>query len=147
MEQGLLGCLRPLALQVQVDEHRHLGPEHPGVEGLGQIVDRPGGIASQGLMRLPADGGQEDDGDVPAPLSLLDVQSRLEAVEARHLHVEQDHGEVAGEDTLERFVSRPGQHEVLPQWLEDLRQGHEVLPAVVDEENAGSRICAHAALR
>ena len=84
-----------LRLLVQLDEDAHLGPQHPGVERLRQVVDGAGGVAAEGLVRLAVDRGQEDDRDVPRPLAALDVRRGLEAVHAGHLHVEQDERDVA----------------------------------------------------
>ena len=143
VEQGPLGHLGPLALQVQVHEHGDLGPKDPRIERLRQVVHRSGGIPLQCLMGLPADGGQEDDGDVPASLPLLDVGGGGEAVEAGHLHIEKDAGEIRGQEALEGLVAGTGEHQVLAQGLEDLAQRHQVLLAVVDQEDAGAGIVVH----
>src|SRR5690606_39675393 len=56
---GLLGqlaleqpglVLEPLLDLEQLDEDLHLRAEHPGVEGLGEVVDRPGGVAAEDLV-------------------------------------------------------------------------------------------------
>ena len=49
---GLLAQLPVLA--VQLDEDRDLGPQHPRVERLGQVVDGARGVAAEGVLRLPS---------------------------------------------------------------------------------------------
>jgi len=61
-------------------------------------------VAFQDVARLLADRSQEDDGDVPALLPLPDAGSGIEAVQARHLDVQQDDREIIVEQSLEGFV-------------------------------------------
>ncbi len=72
------------------------------------------------MVGFPADSRQENDRDVPASLPLLDVGRGLEAVETRHLDVEQDDGEIVGEETLQRLITGRGEHQVLAQGLKRL---------------------------
>ena len=65
-------CELPV-LVPQVDEDRDLGPQHPRVERLGEVVDRAGGVAAQRQVGVAVGGGQEDDRDVPRPLPAFDV--------------------------------------------------------------------------
>ena len=60
----------------QVDEDRDLRPQHPRVEGLGQIVDGADGVAAQGEVGVPVGRGEKDDRDVPGALTALDVTAR-----------------------------------------------------------------------
>ena len=50
----------------ELDEHRHLGPQHPGDDRLEQEVHRAQLVAGQHLLLVAGVGGQEDDGRVPA---------------------------------------------------------------------------------
>ena len=52
------------ALVEEIDEDGDLGAQHPRVEGLGDVVDRPHLVAAELLVELAADGGDEDDRDV-----------------------------------------------------------------------------------
>ena len=94
-----------LALRPQVDEDRDLGPQHPRVERLGEVVDRAHRVPAQRELGVAVGGGQEDDRHVPGALAALDVLGRLEAVHVGHLRVEQDHREVVDEQLLERRLA------------------------------------------
>ena len=125
-------------LLVEGHEHRHLRPQHLGLERLGQVVDRPRLVAPQLVLGLPADGGEEDDGDVGAAGPALDQPGRLVAVHPRHLDVEQDHREVVDEHLAEGVGAGGGPGDVDVEGLEGGLQGEEVVGPVVDDEDAGA---------
>ena len=116
-----------------------LGAQHPRVERLGQVVDGARRVAAEGVLRLPVDGGQEDDRDVLGPLPALDVRRGLEAVHARHLHVEQDHRVVVGEQRLQRLLAGGRADQGLAEGDEDRLEREQVLRPVVDEQDPRRR--------
>jgi hypothetical protein len=61
---------------------------------------------------------QEDDRRVPGALPLPDQLCRLEPIQVRHLHVEQDHREVLVQQLTQRLPPRLRLHQVLAQALE-----------------------------
>jgi len=124
-----------VALEVQVDEDRDLGLEHPGIERLGQVVDRSGRVAAERLLRRPDRGGQEDDRHVTRLGVLLDPRGRLEAVHARHDDVEQDDREFLGEQGLQRLLAGLDGHQDLVQRGQDRVQRDQILHPVVDQED------------
>src|SRR6185437_9142976 len=131
---GLLPQL--LVLLVQVDQHRDLAAQDLGLERLEDVVDRPDLVAAEDMLAVLRDRGQEHDRDVPRALTLLDQLGRLEAVESRHLDVEQDHREVvAVEQEPQRLLARACPDELVPERLEDRRKREQVLRPVVDEED------------
>src|ERR687888_156390 len=119
--QPLLVARELLPLLVQLDEDGDLRAEDLRVEGLEDVVDRAGLVAAEDLPAVLADRRQEEDRDVPRALPLLDQLGGLEAVEARHLDVEEDDRELLLEPVAER--------------LEDRLEREQVLGAVVDEED------------
>ena len=132
-----------LALQaVQLDEHRDLGPKDGRVERLEQVVDGADLVAAEHGVLVAAGRGQEDDRDVGAAVALLDHGRRLEAVDAGHLHVEDDHCEVPGQQMAQGLLPRPGPHHGVAEGFEHGLHGEQVLGAVVDEEERG--VASHA---
>jgi hypothetical protein len=79
---------------VQLDEDRNLRAEHLRAEGLEDVVDGAGRIAAEYVLLVFRNRRDEDNRDVPRALALLDQPRCLEAVEHRHLDVEQDHRHV-----------------------------------------------------
>ena len=59
----------------------------------------------------------------------------LEAVHLRHLHVQQDDGELVGQEPLERLPPGLGLDEVLPQALEHRLERDEVGGLVVHQQD------------
>ena len=55
------------------------------------------------VVRLVADGGEEDDRQESGALAPLDQLGGLEPVQVRHLHVEHDDGELVIEQRPEGF--------------------------------------------
>jgi hypothetical protein len=139
LDRKLLG-LEPklLVLLVQVDEDCDLAPQDLGLERLEHVVDRADLVAPKDVLLILGERGQEDDRDVPRALSFLDQRGGLEAVESRHLDVEQDDREVvAAEQEPQRLVARADADQLLGERLEDSLERDQVLRAVVDEEDGG----------
>jgi hypothetical protein len=143
--QALLARLERRVLLVQIDEDRDLRAQDPGVVRLEDVIHGAGGIAAEDVVRLLADGRDEDDRDVLRALPLLDELGGLETVHPRHLDVEEDHGEIVLEQALERFFSGACVDHIELERVEHRVQRHEVLGLVVDEQDA--RCLGHAALR
>jgi hypothetical protein len=80
-------------------------------------------------------GRQEDDRDVLRALTRLDQARGLEAVDPRHLNVEQDDGEVVEEELAQRLVARVRPDQRLIERLEDRLQREQVLRPVVDQQD------------
>src|SRR6266508_437446 len=143
---GLAAKLR--VLLVQLDEDGDLGAQDLRAERLEDVVDRAGRIAPEDLLLVLRDGRDEDDRNVLRPFALLDQRSGLEAVEIRHLDVEQDDRDVVLQELAEGVHTGVGIKKVLVERLEDPLEGEEVLGAIVDEEDVRhqapvvSRTCA-----
>src|SRR4029079_262621 len=116
-----------LGLLMQVDEDGDLRAQQLGVERLEDVVDRAARVAAEDVLRVLADGGEKDDGDVLRPLALLDERCGLEAVQLRHLHVQEDEREVVLEKSRERLLARGGLYEIAAERLEHGLEGEQVL--------------------
>jgi hypothetical protein len=92
------------------------------------------------VLFVLGDRGDEDDRDVLRALALLDQLRRLEAVEQRHLDVEQDDRDVVEQQLAERLFGRMDSHRALivgagatSEQVSDCRRradaGHPVLAA------------------
>ncbi len=136
----LLGApLRLLGQQEELDEHPHLGAQDLGHHRRHDVVDRAQRVALRRMHLVVVVGRDEDDRHVRRALAAADERRRLEAVEARHVHVEQDDGEVALQDFLQRVLARARRDHVLLQILEDGLQHEPLVRAVVDDQDVGAR--------
>jgi hypothetical protein len=111
-----------------------------GVERLEQVVDRPRLVGRRHAPSIPVLGRDEEDGHHRAELACLDEPGRLEAVRARHLHVEQDEGELLFLDPLQRLRRRHRAHGADGQRLEQRLEGEKVLGPVIDDQDCVLRI-------
>ena len=73
---------------------------------------------------------------MPRLLTLLDELRRLQTVETRHLHVEENHGERLPEELQERLFARARLDQPHFEGLQGPFQREEVLGPVVDEQHA-----------
>src|SRR6185437_12986866 len=69
------------------------------------------------------------------PFPRLDDLGDLEAVHARHLHVEENRRKLGLQHAAQRFRAGVGAHQFLAEGFENRLQCQEVLGAVVDEKN------------
>jgi hypothetical protein len=122
-------------LDVEVDEHADLGAQDLRLERFEDVVDRAHRVALKDVFLLLADRGEEDDRNVLERLARLDQLRRLEAVHARHLHVEQNDGEVPLEQATQRLLARRGADDALSQRLENRLEREKILRPVVHDED------------
>ena len=122
LELALLGIAKQLALPLQlplleekIDEHRDLRSQHIGVERLEDVVDGTHRVALEHIRVFFADRAQKDDRDRARSLARLDDLGHLEAVHARHLHVQKHHREIEGQHLPEGLGSRARAHEHLAE--------------------------------
>ena len=130
------GQVRELAASAgELDEHGHLRAQHVRVVGLQQVVDPACLVAAHDLALMGALRGEEDDRRLAGALARTDQVGELEAVDPRHLHVEQDHREVPVEQQPERIVPVRGARQPMAERRKRRLEGEEVLGPVVDEED------------
>ena len=81
--------MQPRHQELQFQMGPHPGQQFPGAKGLGDIVLAADleGATDGGLV---AHGGDEDDGNGPGALVVLQLATEFEAVDVRHHDVEQD---------------------------------------------------------
>jgi hypothetical protein len=141
-QRGLV-LLKPLLLDMQRDEGVHLPAQHVRVEGLHHVVRRAHLVALHQVRLVAAVRGEEDDGRVARALPLADEARRLEAVQFRHLHVQQDEREVLPQQPAQRL--RPGRrlHQPLAERLQDCLQGKQVGRMVIHHQDAGGDLLRH----
>ena len=135
--QQLLALGEGAAALVALDEHLDLRAQHDGIQRLEEVVDGARLVAAKDVVRLLADRRDEDDRHRPRALAGADQLRRLEAVQAGHLHVEQDHREVVLQQRAQRLVARPRRHEATFGRGQHRLQREQVLVAVVDEQDRG----------
>ena len=133
--KSLLTFLEGARLPFQIDEHVDLRTQDRGIERFDDIVDGSGRVSLEHMTLLGADPGQKDNRDVSRLLQLLDNSRRLEAVETRHLNIQQDQSEVCLEEMLQGLLARRSANEVAVGRFEDSLECSEVLWAVVDQKD------------
>jgi hypothetical protein len=74
---------------------------------------------------------------IGGPLPLADERRRLEAVHARHAHVEQDDGEVVLQDVAQRLAPRARRDDVAVGPRQQVLQRDQAVQLVVDDEDVG----------
>ncbi len=119
----------------QLDEDRHLRPQHVGRDRLDQVIHGADVVAAEHVRRAPVVGGQEDDRRLLRSRPLADQRGRLVAVDVGHHDVEQDQGEVLLEDLAQRLAPGPRPDNPVVRLVEHGLEGDQVLVAVVDDEN------------
>ena len=93
MAQALQGTAIALVLQQRL----HLGLKDMRVKGLEQVVDRPAGVAFKYCVGGMGGGGQKDNRRHARALAAAHQACDLEAVHARHAHVQQHQVDVVGQ--------------------------------------------------
>src|SRR5438309_417766 len=109
-----------------------------GIYRLEQVIDRAVFVSFEDVCGFTAERRDEDDGDVPGLLPLLDQLRRLEAIEPRHLDVEQDHRERLSQELQERLLTGLCFHQPRAERLQHAFQREEVLGPIVDQQHAGN---------
>ena len=128
----------------ELEEGRHLGPQHPGEDRREDEVDGAAGVRRRGLQLVAAEGGQEDDrGELrlgPQP----DQLRRLVAVQGRHPHVHHDHGEALADDGLEGGALGAGLDHPVTERREHRAERPAVRRVGVDDEDGACLRFRHA---
>ncbi len=84
------GVARRRRFRLAAAQHRpEPGQEHPGAEGLDDVVVGPQLQARHDVRLLPL-GGEDDDGDLPGPGVLLEFPAHREPVHPRQHQVQDD---------------------------------------------------------
>ena len=74
-------------------------------------------------------------GVVRVPLARADERRRLEPVDARHVHVEEDEREVLLQQAAQRLGARPRGHQPQLGRRQDAVEDEEFLAAVIDHQH------------
>jgi hypothetical protein len=82
-------------------------------------------------------GRDENDRRVRGLLAAANQRRGLEAIEPRHVHVEQDQREIVFEHLAQRVVARGRRVEVLLQILEDGAVDEQLVGPIVDDQDVG----------
>ena len=123
---------------IELDEHGDLRAQHVGNDGRGDVVDRAQRVAAR-LVDLVAVRGDENDGRMLRAWPLTDEPRRLEAVHDRHVDVEENGSEVAGQQTAQRIAAGADADDVRPELGEHRLQRRELVRVVVDDEDVDAR--------
>src|SRR5687767_6637825 len=97
----VLAAPERLSSPPQLHEGRQLTSKNVGIDGFGQIVDRPLGVSPLDVLGIVMDGGDEDDRYLSRALPTADDGRCLEPVHLWHLNVEQNDRELLPEKMFE----------------------------------------------
>ncbi len=126
-------------LQMQVDQHLHLGAQDERVDGLEHHVDRASRIGLEQVRLVAEHRGQEHDGDPGGAPALADQRGGLITVDAWHVQVQQDDREVLVQEPPQGLFAGPGDHDVVAQFLQRAGGGEGVALVVVDDQHLGAQ--------
>ena len=129
------------AALVELAEDLDLRAQHDRIDRLEEVVHRAGAVTAKDVLGRLADRRDEDDRHAARALAGADQLGRLEAVEPRHLDVEEDRRELALQHRLERLLAGARPHEPVARRLEDRLEREQVLGVVVDEQDR--RVAVH----
>ena len=124
-----------LRLAVEVHEHVDLGPENERLDRLEHVIDRAGRVAAEDVQVVLVEGRQEEDRDARRARTAADHAGDLVAVEARHLHVEQDQRELVLEHVPQGCFAGCGEDQLQAGGAQHLLDGEQVAPVVVDDQD------------
>lgn len=111
---------------LQLEEHRDLGTQDIGIEGLGQLVHGPGPVPLEDPAGRLAGTAQEDD-RVPG---------------GRRLTIDQDDREVLYRQSLRGVLAATRADDLASERRQGRRGGRQVLQPVVHDEHLGPRTWA-----
>jgi len=124
----------------ELDERGYLRAKDVRIIWLEEIVDCADVVAASDVARVLADRGEEDDRHVARARPPAKERGGLETVHLRHLHVEQDDGELHLQRVLQRLdPGRRADDVHVLERLEDRLQRQEVRRLVVDDEDIANR--------
>ena len=123
-----------LRLLIQLDEDAHLGAENGRHDRRQNVIDRAQRIALKGVC-LIRKRGDKDNRRALAAFALTDQRGRLKTVHVRHVHIEQDDGEVVFQQSAQRLAPRADADHVLPQHVEDRFHRQQLVGHVVDDQD------------
>ena len=130
-------------LAVQIDEDLDLGAQQFRYHGNRHIVDAAQLVAPQLIRMRHQHGRDENDGRRLKTRTLADHLGKLETVEVRHAHVDQDQRHLLLEEHLEG-LARGGRFDEI---LADLRQNglvaQQLRLVVVDQQDIHLVRCSH----
>ncbi len=128
------------ALRVQLREHRDLAAQDLRDDRDVDVVDRSERVTLQPVEVGRVQAGHEDDRGLLEPGMIVHQGGQLEAVHAGHAHVQQDQGDFALEQPLERFRARVRSNEVVPEVAQDRLVAQQPRGLVVHEEDPDAAI-------
>ncbi len=130
----LIGAGQSRVCPKQLNEHPNLGAQHWSDDGREDEVHRTELISPRRLhlVRIRRD---KDDGCMATIAMLADQTRRLEAIDVRHIDVEQNHREFGVQDSLQRFRAGARDDDMCVDLLEQRAVHQPLLRQVVDDEN------------
>ena len=114
------------------------------IQRLVQEVHRPALVALERVIEFTAGGADENDRDVFGFLGAAHQLGEFKAVHARHLYIEDGHGELVLQQQRKCFVRRQRLVHRAVLALDQRFEGQQVLRQIVDDQQFGLDITQHA---
>ena len=124
-----------LRLPEQLHEDIDFVAEDLRLVRLEDVVDRAELVAAEDVSLAAAERRQKDDGCAARFVALANQRRRFEAIEVRHLHIEQDDCELALEQRTQRGAAGIGTHEVQIHIGQDRFEREQIAGLVVDQKD------------
>ena len=130
-------------LAIKLGEYLHLRAQYLWHDRHRDIVHGAHLVAAQPVHVGQVDRGNEDDGGPLEPRMLTDHGRKLEAIQLRHAHVDQDDGNVVPQQMIERLARGCRHQKVLVQLLQDHFVGEELGGLIVHQEDIDLVVHGH----
>ncbi len=105
-----------------------------GIQRLVHEIHRAALVTLEGVIELATGGADEDDGDLLGALGAAHQLGQLEAVHARHLHIEDGQCELVTQQQLQCLLGRFGLMNPYAGRLQQRVQSQQVLRQVIDDQ-------------
>jgi hypothetical protein len=118
----------------EFNESRHLCSQDYRQQGLHEEVHGPQHVRLLDRCTVGFVGRLEDDRDMPGFLSASDELRRLKSVQAGHLHVEQNDGELALQQLTQRLLTGLRLHQGQVESFKDSPERKAIGRFVIDQQ-------------
>ena len=130
-------------LTIQIREHTDFRPQELRNDRRRNIVHRAMFVSLELIEVRQMHSGNEDDRRLLVAGVLADKFCELKSIELRHVHVDEDDGDIGGQQVHQGFACRTGREQVLTQFAENRLIGKQLTRLVIDHEDVDRLVIIH----